>query len=1200
VSFVNVFQLTHQEIQALHELDLVRLVNRLLWHEGWRERIPPSEIRISLRINDPDGGVDALTNASERGGRFLETGLRVWQFKKTWRAKGDLEAEVRKPAVQDAFRVGAGYTLVIGENRPARTLDRWQRELRQIATMAGCTGTVRLLDAEQVARWASAVPSALLELRSQLRGFYRADLFIQREPIHAIPFEVDAARRATVEAIRQSLFGSNPSVSHARIQGAAGVGKTRLALELVRELGLDTLTLYGANVPSSAELFDWVAANEEIEAIVIIDECEDAQAIQLETLTHQCQGRLRLITIGLDSTHRRSPYVLTALERDAMERVVRAAATILTEEQVRWVAEKTQGYVKLGVAVAQGVASSNVSIGQMQTESEIHRIITRLVVPGEEAQLALKGVALLTRLGWNGEVADEGRAVARFIGLDWNRMQLALAPAVRDGLVVRRGRYWYVSPELLALWLAAEVWETEAHRLPELLDGLPSQGSRDALLERFTQLGSLPGVRTVLEEVLGDQGPFRDLDTLDNPRLAHLFSTIAWGAPIAAMAALNRIFGSPSPERLQRFGPGRREILWTLERLLERAETFFDAGRLVRQLAEAENESFGNNATGVWSSLFLTFVGPTEVPTTERFTLIEEALAATTPEAKLLALRGISKALQAREVGLGLHKSVDAPRRHWRPETWGVVWQAKRQALAILKRVLADPSAEIQREARKVFIDHAVDLVNQGLGDEVVSWLAELDGADESERREIWNSIRSVLRYSADRLDREQRERIEQYSTRFFGEAFIDRAKRYLGRTADADFLADGKPPEPTLGEIARQLAVEAIEHPDELLALLPWLVSGEAENVWPFARQLGQVDNDRAWLQVLLEVGRSGSDLRILSGYLNGRAEVDGADWRENLLDSWSDDQSLAAAVFDGTVCGPASDRAVQRLGKLVDYGWLEPARLGWLKFGRWIQGVSQRALAEAVSRLMQADTAETTESALALVDDWVDADGRTLAGPLRDLAWQLLERPSGWGAKPMLSFYWKRVALRLLLENPLRLTCLIVRMYLESEPAFRDARLGLLRQTLAVASAEAWGIIGQALLPSPRSYRLMLSLRETDIVAGVPSDVMIPWLQRNGADGARAVAGSLKLEGNPLPELVRWLLKDYSEATAGALTGAFSSGTWWGSEADYWQERAQVARSWQEDREPAVRRWATNLARSLEQQADESRLREEEEAFV
>src|SRR6266508_4399986 len=98
------FEITPREIENLSELDLVRLVNLLIRDEGRRLQLPPTNVKTSLRISDPDGGADAITDAGEREGPHLEDGDRVWQFKKRWPEGARRAAELRKRAVQAAFK----------------------------------------------------------------------------------------------------------------------------------------------------------------------------------------------------------------------------------------------------------------------------------------------------------------------------------------------------------------------------------------------------------------------------------------------------------------------------------------------------------------------------------------------------------------------------------------------------------------------------------------------------------------------------------------------------------------------------------------------------------------------------------------------------------------------------------------------------------------------------------------------------------------------------------------------------------------------------------------------------------------------------------------------------------------------------------------------------------------------------------------
>jgi len=1202
----NPFQPTFTEIASLTGEELVRLLNLLIAEGGRRSKIPPDRIDTTIRINVPDGGADAITNTGRKRSRWLGRGLTAWQFKRRWPGPARLRKEMEEGhTVQDVFRRGGGYTLVVGQDLIPTDREKKEEQIRAIAAEAGCKGEVRLFAASHVAPWVSEVPAALLELRPALRNFSRAD-YVLRDARHSVNFEPDELREATIQSIGEALFGHDPVTTHARIQGQAGVGKTRLALEIVRRMELDQVTLYSEDVSSSRELFGWAERNDHVQAVVIVDECGETEALALAEWAGRCQGRLRLITVGaapkgvvgLPSRSQGYTYDLNPLEPQAMERVVRAVSSTLSPEHVRWIASRTRGFVKLAVVVAEAIAERRATIQEMVGVPEIRDVVRRILLPSPDGQRALSGVALLTRVGWQGEVAAEGRAIAEFIGLDWNLVQTELRPAILQGILVVKGRYWYVSPELLAIWLAAGIWAAQPDRIIELLESLPSQSSKDALLERLSQLGDIPEVRSVLEDFLGERGPFRDIDSVDNGRTSRLFSVLARGAPGAAMQALSRIFAPVSHARLLAFEAGRRDIVWALEDLAQQRDSFFEAARLLRRLAEAENEHWANNATGVWNSLFLTFVAQTEVPAFERLTLVEEALTSESIASRRLGLSALSSALQAHEFGMALRDSEGMPRGHWRPRTWGEVWEIKRRALALLGTALDDPSPEIRREAKEVFLSHARSLVLQRLADEVVGWFTHLSADDEAERRKIWESIEDVLRYASDALTDEQSERLQAGSKRFYGDSLADRIKRFTGPWSHVDWPQEGEPEEARPDRVAERLADEAIGAMDEVLPILPWLASGEAEELWPFIRRLGELDTKRQWLEPLLTTARKGQDPRIVSGYLVGRAQAGDSAWGEDLLDEWSGDRSLAMIVFDATARGTPSDRAAARLLKLVDDGWVEARYLTWLR--GWPRGLSPHSVVGLVKRLLKQDDPAPTEGALMLLSNWLDDVGTSLEGELEDIAWQTLEHPSGWSGRAMLSFYWRRVAGHLLSRYPIRMARCILRMYTEGEPAFHDERLQLLEETLRLDPVGVWDEIGDALLGDSKGYRLMWALEESGLLSRVPEDALVSWVKARGAEGAEVLAHSLKPEGDRLPEIIRFLLREYGESVGGILAANFRSGSWWGSEVAYLQGKIAQAKAWAEGDEPAVMQWATSLVRSLQSGLASARVRDEEDDLL
>jgi|CXWL01.1.fsa_nt_gi hypothetical protein len=1188
------FVVRPREIEQLTDMQLVELCNALIWEDGRRAHIPLDRMKTTARLTDADGGIDAFTDNPGAPGRFVESGSMVWQFKRRWPTPKRLEEDVmRGTAAREQFAKGAGYTMVVGGGVATNKQIARQEELEAVAQKAGCKANVRLLVADDVARWATGAPGVLFLMRPAVANLVRAD-FMLASPQHSVPFEGDIQRTATIDAIERTLLGAEPTTQSARIVGAAGVGKTRLSLEVIRASGLEGAALYGQ--AASVEFFNWIAANDDVQATLIVDECDDADARRYEMLASQSSGRLRLLTVGHGAPTGDNVYFIDPLDEKSMERVLKTAAPSLTDSQTTWVAEKTRGYVKLAVPVALSIAKGATNIAEMSTERNVQEVILRLVVAKDDERHALRGLALLTRVGWQGDVEVEGRAVADFVGVPWNRMQMMVADMQRDGMVVAKGRYRYVSPELLAQWLAAETWRDQSHRIRELLDALPDEGSRTACMERLAQLGSVPGVRDALEEVVGSDSPFRDVDDLDNERMSRLFAIVSQGAPEASLRKLNTLTSHATHERLLAFKSGRREVVWSLARLVERRETFFDAARVLLALAEAENEYYGNNATGVFNSLFLTFLGPTEVPLPERFIIIEEALESASTARQVIALNALGPALRDGEMGLPMGNQSGVPRPNWRPQTWGDVWDVKRQAFDLLVRGLTHDVTEVRRAARDVFREHARSMIHFKLDDEVSSWFERIGGDDEAENRKIWEAIMSVLKYEADELTPEQTEKLERAAGRFFGESLTDRIKRYSGKFSHVDWPGEDED-KPRPEEVAASLADEALHQIDTVRPILRWLFSGEAEAVGPFAYRLGFIDESRAWFETLLDAAKEGTDPRMLSLYIEGRARAGDEEWKDSLLDAWADDPALFDLSVDATARGAPGDRGAARIVRLVDEGRLSASSLSWFTWGRWANEISARHLLEIVERMLADASLVALDTALTLIDDRIghEEDGSPERAALDDLAWRLLEQPNTWVQHQMVPYHAGRVAKRLLDKDPERLAHLIVRMYTDGEPLYRDDRLGLLPNALNAKPREVWAIVGDALLNNS-SFRFMLAMEQGGIVEAADADIVIEWVEQHGVEAAKVVAHAVKPDGEQLSKTVRFLVTHYRKEVAEELAGNIWSGMWWGSEVDYLADKIRMAGGWKDDPEPEIRRWVQDVIGWLKDMQSKAQFREEE----
>lgn len=152
-------------------------------------------------------------------------------------------------------------------------------------------------------------------------------------------------------------------------------------------------------------------------------------------------------------------------------------------------------------------------------------------------------------------------------------------------------------------------------------------------------------------EIVGDPDFFRSPEDLNDPARAHFLRLLAPVFPGAALAALDRAVGTASREGLLGLDDGgRRELVWMLEELAWWQDHFDRAARLLLRLAWAENETYANNATGIWSRLFQVWLGGTAAPYERRLALLRETLRDPDPTIRKLGLVGLGSALQTRNM----------------------------------------------------------------------------------------------------------------------------------------------------------------------------------------------------------------------------------------------------------------------------------------------------------------------------------------------------------------------------------------------------------------------------------------------------------------------------------------------------------------------------------------------------------------------
>src|SRR5262249_33602662 len=114
------------------------------------------------------------------------------------------------------------------------------------------------------------------------------------------PFHPDAARVDTIAAVK-TILDSPQASAVVRIEGRAGVGKTRLALEIAADPRYEPRTIYALNAenPEVLPFLSSIYSDPHTYAIAILDECSVSVQERLASYAQNSDGRLKLLCVGL-------------------------------------------------------------------------------------------------------------------------------------------------------------------------------------------------------------------------------------------------------------------------------------------------------------------------------------------------------------------------------------------------------------------------------------------------------------------------------------------------------------------------------------------------------------------------------------------------------------------------------------------------------------------------------------------------------------------------------------------------------------------------------------------------------------------------------------------------------------------------------------------------------------------------------------
>lgn len=934
----------------------VEFFQELLWSEARRTGVSLHLIDVPSEIMTPDGGIDASideVSATLQSGIIFPTNTK-YQIKAGEYSLGEKENRnglffasdgQLRPRIKECFDGNGTFVIVLFANDNPK-VDEWLQKIREELPDEYKNAKIQIVQQNNLIT--ALQPFLALSLRVNGRG--GAALFTHKEwgryeqQEMGYALQLGKAQAQLLEALKATLL-SKKDISPLRIIGDAGIGKTRLVFEATADEKIAPLVLYvtAESLLRESEFLGMLRRAEcEFNAILVVDECDFEDANSIWKYIQSQADKIRLVTISFDERTSTSAewqkWEVPALPEDQIAAILNKTYGMPERNAARW-ASLCEGFPRFAHLVGRGVRENPENLN---SDPDIAKAIHKMIAGRddevssnfERRKKILMYLSLFSRFGFGGPFKKDTEAIVALMHeADSSITEDECARFIRElkDLKLIQGQFTHIlTPKVLQLRLWHEWWHFHAATFD--LEKFIAKLSPDLVkwfVEMFRYAAYSEQTAGVAKDLMAEGGPCDKSFFFRNQHLVEFFRLLTPLSPYSAMRILQRQLGGMSKDELLELHQGRQEIIYALSDIAVRGELFIPAAEMLLQLADAENETWANNATGVFADLFTPVYGdmaPSELGLIERLPVLEKALNSDSKNQRLAALKAIDTALETQSFNrmVPMHDNIfEKNIKRWMPKTYGDLWSAYKEvwnlAVSYLDKIPDDEKSELA----KILLNNSLGIGRiKTLSSLVVETLEALTKMPFVGKKPVMEKIAWFLLYGVKELkDKPTIKLWKDLQERLMGSGFEGRLQRFVGMNLLEDIFDDGgKCTDKNQQEIVK-LADESLGNPQLLKKELPEVMRNDVANATAFGYQLGKKDTELILLSMIESMfAEKGMSSDLLCGYLRALNQRDSQKVAA-LLERYRNDKRInarfAEIVYRAGVLNDASGALVLALAQ-------------------------------------------------------------------------------------------------------------------------------------------------------------------------------------------------------------------------------------------------------------------------------------------
>lgn len=446
-----------------------------------------------------------------------------------------------------------------------------------------------------------------------------------------------------------------------RVLGTNGVGKTRLVIETILKQQDENPKLYCDCWLTTEEKIIGTTKNifdKQISAVLVLDNCDKNLFEKLLVLYKQKNAQNRLYTIFDDATEKRicDDYNVIRFNytyEDVVDGII-AGQYGKKDEVSAKIKDFACGNPLFAVQAIEGV----INTGDIRDFNNQKLVANMLCAPeGSDERIIAETLSLFSSIGYEGDAHKELEEIAlnkNITGLSGddevlvNKFDAQIKLYIERGLMQRVGVFVRFRSPAISKILEDEWFEKcTANQMEAIIMTLGQRGMAINLVppffDKIRERIDNDRVANLLKELLQPGRLLARREFINTEVGSKIYRSMVEIVPDSVCDSLFLLLGGLGLDELRQIKDGRRELVWTLEKLCYKPETFAKAAKLMLRLGCSEVEFISNNATGQFISLFPVHLPTTSASLAERLAFMKTEIKSI--EEKPLLLKALNRAI---------------------------------------------------------------------------------------------------------------------------------------------------------------------------------------------------------------------------------------------------------------------------------------------------------------------------------------------------------------------------------------------------------------------------------------------------------------------------------------------------------------------------------------------------------------------------